>query len=101
VGGEVWWLLEAVAQTQDAAAVYLHLGDALAAMKSPGEGETACWQALQHAELLSDLETEAAAHAALWRLGGDTVHFDQAVSLYEDLGDEAKADQLRQGGGVP
>jgi len=99
--GKAWWLLEAVAQTQDAPAVYLNLGDALAAMKLPGEAEAAYRRALQCAEPLGDIETQAAAHAALWRLGGDTAHFDRAVALYEVLGDEAKADQLRQEGGGP
>lgn len=99
--GEAWWLLKAVAQTEDAPAVYLRLGDALAAMKLPGEAEAAYGKSLQRAEPLGDLETQAVAHCALWRLGDDAAHFDQAVVLYEALGDEAKADELRQEEGVP
>ena len=86
--GEAWLLLEPVAQTRTAPAVHLRMGEVLAAMKLPDEAETAYRAALQSAESLGDKESQAAAHAGLWRVTGNAADRSEAIKLYEELGDE-------------
>jgi hypothetical protein len=94
--GEAWLLLESVAQTYDAPAVYLWMGDLLRAMKLPDEAEAAYQTALQRAETLGDLESQAIAHAGLWWVTGRDEEWDEALLLYEALGDEAQVEALRE-----
>jgi len=96
--GEAWLLLESVAQTQNEPAVHLWMGDVLAAIKLFDEAEAAYQDALQRAEPLGDLETQAAAHAGQWRVTRDEGRFEQALELYERLGDRITAEALREEG---
>ena len=89
-------LLESIAQTQDTPAVHLWTGDVLAAMKLPDEAQAAYGTTSQRAEALGDLECRAAAYAGLWRLKGDKGYLKQALELYERLGDDAAAEELRE-----
>lgn len=93
--GEAWLLLESVAQTQDSPAVHLWMGDVLIAIKLPDEAAAAYRAAVQRAETLGDLDTQASAHIALWRVTRDEGHWGQAVKLYRRLGDEDAAEALR------
>ncbi len=94
--GDAWLLLESVARAQDTPAVRLLLGDMSAATKLPDEAKTAYQAALQGAEALGDLESQAAAHAGLWRVTGDAGHRDRALELYQVLGDEAAVEGLAE-----
>ena len=94
--GDAWLLLESVARAQNAPAVQLLLGDMLAATKLPDEAQTAYQAALQAADALGDVESQAAAHVGLWRVTGDAGHRDRAVELYEGLGDEAAVGGLAE-----
>jgi hypothetical protein len=94
--GAAWLLLESAAETHDTPAVYLWTGDVPSAMKLPDEAEAAYQMALKQAEALGDLESQAAAHAGLWRVTGDDGHWDEAVELYEELGDEAAQQALEE-----
>ena len=85
-----------MAQTYDAPAVYLWMGDVLAAMKLPDEAKVAYQTALQRAETLGDLESQAAAHAGLWSVAGSDEEWHEAVLLYETLGDKAQVEALRE-----
>ena len=89
--GEAWLLLESAVQTHDTPAVHLWTGDVLSAMKLPDEAEAAYQTALGRAEALGDLESQAAAHAGLWRITGDQNHLDRALALYQALGDEPRS----------
>lgn len=93
--GEVWTLLESVAQARPAPAVHLRLGDVLAAMKLPDEAEAAYRAALQSAQALGDLESQAAACAGLWWVTGDAANRDKAIELYKQLGDERAIEALQ------
>jgi hypothetical protein len=93
--GEAWLLLESVAQTHDAPAVHLWMGDVLAAMSST-DAESAYQTALQRAEALGDLESQAAACAGLWRAWGHEEYLEQALELYEKLGDEDAVEALNK-----
>lgn len=86
--GEAWLLLESMAQEQDSPAVHLWMGDVLAMMTLPIEAKAAYRAALESAEALGDLESQAAAHAGLWRMTGDGNRFERAIALYEQLGDQ-------------
>jgi len=94
--GEAWLLLETVAETHNAPAVHLWTGDVLSAIKLPDEAEAAYQAALERAEALGDLESQAAAQAGLWYVTGDEVHWEKAVELYERLGDEAAQQALEE-----
>jgi hypothetical protein len=94
--GAAWLLLESVLETHDAPAVHLWTGDMLSVMKLPNEAETAYQMALEQAEALGDLESQAAAHAGLWRVTGDEVHWDKAMELYTYLGDDAAQRALEE-----
>jgi len=94
--GDAWLLLESVAQTNDAPAVHLWMGDVLAAMKLPDEAVAAYQATVQRAETLGDLESQAAAHAGLWRVTAKDEDWGEAVELYGKVGDEAKVESLHQ-----
>ena len=92
--GAAWLLLESVAETRDAPVVHLWRGDVLSAMKMPNEAGTAYKAALEQAEALGDLESQAAAYAGLWHATGDDGHLDQVIELYAQLGDQAAQQAL-------
>jgi hypothetical protein len=94
--GEALMLLDTLTATIDAPAIYLWRGDLLLAMQLPTEATQAYQSALNTAEALGDVESQAAAHAGLWRATGDEAHFDQAVTLYEALGDTTATAALRE-----
>jgi hypothetical protein len=99
-GGRYPWgaallLLESVAETHDAPAIHLWMGDLLTKMDLP-DAEEAYQAALSHAEALDDLESQAAAHAGLWRVTSDEVYRKKAVELYERLGDDAAQQALEE-----
>jgi len=94
--GEASALLHEVATAQpNAPAVQLRLGDTLGKIKLWGEAEVAYEAAFTMAQTLSQLENQAEALAALWRITGNQAQFDQAVRLYEQLGATSHADKLR------
>lgn len=93
--GEAWTLLESVAQAKPALAVYLRQGDVLAVMQLTDEAETAYARALQSAEVLGDLESQAAACAGLWRVTSDAAYRDKATEKYKQLGDEQAIQALQ------
>jgi hypothetical protein len=92
--GEAWLLLEKVAEVKDAPVVHLRLGNLLALMRLPNEAAQAYAHALQTGEASGDLETQAEAYQHLWNIFGDDEYFDQAVRLFEELGDASKAGLL-------
>ena len=79
-------LLETVAQTHDAPAVHLWMGDVLRAMQLSADALAAYRVALSHAEALGDLESQAAAHERLYELTNDPAHRDAAVEMSDRLG---------------
>ena len=89
-------LLDDVSGTLYTPAVHLWRGDLLREVCFPDEAVLAYQVALEQAETLGDKESQAAAHAALWRLMGDEAHLEQAVELYEELGDKGQAETLRE-----
>jgi hypothetical protein len=94
--GAAWLLLESVAETHDTPAVHLWRGDVLSVLKLSHEAEVAYQTALGRAEALGDIESQAAAHAELWRMTHDEVHWEEAVELYEQLGDETAQQGLEE-----
>ena len=94
--GEAWRSFEELAQTQDAPVVDLWRGDVLATMQLPAEAEAAYRAALDKAQMLGDQESQAVANARLWQMTGDDAYFDEAIALYEQLGDEAQMEALRR-----
>jgi hypothetical protein len=91
-------LLEEVAQAKpNEPAVFLRLGDVLAKMKLWDEAENSYKNALAQAEKLQDLETQANALVALWRINpADQAKFDQALRIYEQIGAKDQSEQLRK-----
>jgi hypothetical protein len=95
--GESSQLLAEVVQSQPTApAVYLRLGETLSKMKLWAEAQAVYETALAQAQALNDLESQAEALAALWRITGNQAQFDQAVSFYEQLGVKDKADEIKK-----
>jgi hypothetical protein len=85
--GEAWPLLEEVSKIQPSPAILLKIGDTLAGMALSREAQSAYQFALQYAQSLGDLESQAEAHADLWRVNGNQDDFEQAVNFYKQLGD--------------
>jgi hypothetical protein len=103
VGGRGLWydaciLLEEVAKTKPREPiVFLRLADVLAKMALWDEAESAYQNALTQAKNSGDLETQADALAALWRINPtNQAQFDQAVSIYEQIGAKDKANALKE-----
>lgn len=84
--GTAWQLLESVTQTHDAPTVHLRRGDLLLAMRLSDEAIAAYRSALERAEALGDLESQAVAHEHLYELTDDVVHRDAAAKIYDRLG---------------
>jgi hypothetical protein len=93
--GAALLLLESVAETHDAPAIHLWMGDLLTKMDLP-DAEEAYQAALSHAEALDDLESQAAAYAGLWRVTSDETHWEDAMELYKHLGDAAAQQALEE-----
>jgi uncharacterized protein HemY len=91
-------LLEEVTQTRPSEPViFLRLGDVLAKMKLWDDASTAYVNARIQAETLQDLESQADALAALWRIDpANQTQFDQAISIYEQIGAKDKAERLEE-----
>jgi hypothetical protein len=89
-------LLTEVSQSHpNSPAVHLRLGDSFAKIKLWAEARSEYDVALSKAQSLTDLESQADALAAIWHITGDQTNFDQAVNIYEQIGAEDKADQMR------
>lgn len=93
--GEAWLRLEMVAQTHDTPSVWRWQGDALWAMRLPTEAVQAYERARQQAEAQGNREEQAAALAGLWRVTDEQDYFDEALSLYEELGDTQQIEALQ------
>jgi hypothetical protein len=94
--GEALALLDEISPSISAPAVQLWRGYLLLAMRLPTEAESAYRTALTSAEGMDDLESQAVAYAGLWRVTKSETDFDEAIALYEQLGDEAQIEALRQ-----
>jgi hypothetical protein len=100
--GEALALLDEVSLDVRAAAVQLMRGDLLLAVSLPEEAARAFQEALQSAEALGDLESQAAAYVGLWRAGRGEGYFDDGVEAYEKLGAEDMVEALqKEKGRVP
>ena len=95
--GAAWLLLESVAETHDSPAVHLWRGNVLSVMRLPDEAEATYQIAWEQAKTLGDVESQAAAQAGLWRVTGDETHWEKAIELYMQLGDEAAQQALEEG----
>lgn len=95
--GEAWLLLKALAKTHEAPMIQLWYGDVLNRLILPNESAKAYQQALERAQQLGDLETQAAASKRLWCLTDEKNYYNEAVRLCEELSDQAQVEMLRQG----
>lgn len=95
--GEAGKLFKEVTNARlDAPAVHLQAGDVLAKMKLWDEAQAEYEVALSQAETLNDMESQANAFNALWHISSDQTQFDQAISIYETLGANDKAQRLKK-----
>lgn len=95
--GEASRLLEEVNKIQlDTPAVHLRAGVILEQMKLWDKAKVEYEIALAQGTKINDLESQADALAALWRMFGDPLQFDQAVSLYEKIGDQYMVDLMNE-----
>ncbi|MDM8527825.1 hypothetical protein QUF58_06365 [Anaerolineales bacterium HSG24] len=83
-------LLEKVASTKPAPAVYLQQGDVYLQMKLYHEAELAYNTALKQAEANTDLDAQTTIYGKLWRLTQDAAHCQAVIERYTDLGDQPK-----------
>lgn len=83
--GEAWRIFEALAETQNTPTLHLWRGYTLMEMFLPLEAETAFKAAIEAAENVGDLETQARAYIALGQLSCDKMYFNQAEILYMSL----------------
>jgi len=92
-------LLDKLSGTMDTPAVHLWRGDLLREMALSDEAAMAYQIALDRAEALGDKESQAKAQVGLARTLTDKdkvkQHYEQAIALYEALGDKAQAEALR------
>jgi len=86
---------EALQLQPESPALHLRLGDSLAKMKLWSEAKAEYEIALSLAQSLADLESQADALVALWQITGDQADFDQAVSLYNQIGAKYNAETLK------
>jgi hypothetical protein len=97
--GEALALLDELSGTLDTPAVHLWRGDLLWEMALSDEAAMAYQVALERAEAVGDKESQAEAHVGLARTLTDKAkvkqHYEQAIALYEALGDKAQAEELR------
>lgn len=100
LAGEALHLLDEVVQNEDTAAVQLWRGDMLREVKLPHEAASAYGLAIQRAELSGDRLSQAAATASLWELTGDTDRLNEAIALYEQMGEKEPAKALRDEAGL-
>ena len=97
VWGEASKLLGEVGDVQPAApAVHLRYGNVLVKMKLWGEAQAEYETALTQAQKLNDLESQADAIAALWRITGEPSQFSQSLNLYRKIGEQDKANALQK-----
>jgi hypothetical protein len=96
IWGEAQALLTEVIQSKPTApAVQLRLGEVMGKMRLWTEAQAVYENALIQAQNLNDLESQAEALAALWRITQDQAQFDKAMNLLEQLGDKEKASILK------
>lgn len=92
--GEAWKILEEVRKIQPSPAILLRLGNVLTGMGLYTEAKDAYQSTLQSARALGDLESQAEAHAQLWRLNSSRDEYNQAVQLYQKIGDLDRVEEL-------
>ena len=93
--GEANRLFAEVTATQvNAPAVHLRSGNVLTKMKLWTEALKEYETALNEAQKINDVESEADANAGLWHITGDQAQFDQAILLYETIGAQDKVDAM-------
>jgi len=80
----------------NAPAVYLWAAETYTKMKLWDEAQTEYKNALLQAQITGDLESQADAIAALWHITGDQSQLEQAINLYEKIGAQDKADNLKK-----
>ncbi len=95
---EAWQILIHLIPHVDTPAVHLLLGDVLAAMKLPNEGQAAYQVAIARAEALDDSYSRAVAHAQLWRMTREEQYREKAIKLYERVGDQEQIEFLKSEG---
>lgn len=94
--GEASLLLGQVSDEEpNAPVVFLLLGDVFERMKLWNEAQEAYNSAIIRAQELKDIESQAIGLTALWRINGQRELAQKAITLYENLGDNDTADQLR------
>jgi tetratricopeptide (TPR) repeat protein len=92
-------LLDGLSGTLDIPAAHLWRGDLLREMALSDEAAMAYQVALERAEVLDDKESQARALVGLARTLTDKAkvkqHYEQAIALYEALGDRVQVEALR------
>ena len=100
--GEALVLLNELSSSMDTPAVHLWRGDLLREIALSDEAVMAYQIALERAEALGNKESQARAQVGLARTLTDTVkvqqHYEQAIDLYEALGDRVQVEALREEG---
>jgi len=97
--GEALVLLDELSGTLDTPAIHLLRGDLLREMALSDEAAMAYQVTLERAEVLDDKESQARALVGLARTLTDKAkvkqHYEQAIALYEALGDRVQVEALR------
>lgn len=95
--GEAAALFKEVLNAQPKApAVHLYLGGSLAKMKLWSEAITEYESALNQAQALNDLLSQAEAQAALWHITGEEAHYQEAIKLYTELNAQDQVATLKK-----
>lgn len=94
-GQSVALLQEIVRSQPEDPALYLYLGRALEKTKLSDEEQSAYQTAFDKAKNLNDLESMADALSMLWAVTHDQAYFDQALDLYQRIGDQDKVEKLQ------
>jgi len=94
--GDAQILLDEVAQTTNAPLVQLWRGHMFLATRLYAEAEDAYTEAATLATALDDIETQAQAQTGLWRAAREESHYDAAILLYQQLGDQQAISALQE-----
>lgn len=86
--GDALAALNEATLTQESPQLLLWRGRVLTAVRLNEDAKAAYADAVALAETIGDIESQAQAETYLWRMTGDMSHFDTAISLYQQLGDE-------------
>lgn len=94
VRGEALALLEEIDPSFQTPAIQLRRGDLLMVIELLEDAAIAYKAALKSANNLGDKESQAAAKAGLWRATKDNASLDEAIEIYEALGDKNAVERL-------